>query len=183
MVLINWVKVIIMRVERICPNEAEALYDCMKQIDQEAQYMLYLPEERTFNKDKLVEHLRYQFYIGVKTEDNKIMGYLSVHMSTLYKLKHIGYISIGLVEELQQQGLATKMFEETIKWAKRKGLRRLELTVITYNTPAIKFYEKLGFKIEGIKRESIYMNEHFYDELYMAMMLNEMNITKSDNLW
>ncbi|MGX5791423.1 GNAT family N-acetyltransferase [Staphylococcus equorum] len=44
--------------------------------------------------------------------------------------------------------------------------------MITSNTPAINFYEKLGFKIEGIKRESIYMDEHYYDELYMAMILD-----------
>lgn len=35
------------------------------------------------------------------------------------------------------------------------------------------FYEKLGFKIEGIKRQSIFMDEHYFDELYMAKLLNE----------
>ena len=46
-----------MRIERICPNEAEALYTCMKKIDQETQYMLYLPDERSFNKDSLVDDI------------------------------------------------------------------------------------------------------------------------------
>lgn len=72
-----------MRIERICPDEAEALYRCMKQIDKESQFMLYLPDERNFNQ------------------------------------------------------------------------------------------EKLGFKIEGIKRQSIFMDEHYFDELYMAKLLNE----------
>lgn len=162
-----------MRIERICPNEAEALYNCMKKIDQETQYMLYLPDERSFDKDKLSEDIKRNFYIGVKTDDNQILGYLSVHISMLAKVRHIGYIVTGLINDLHQQGLATQMFNETIKWAQRKGLRRLELTVITSNKPAVNFYEKLDFKIEGFKHESVFMEEHYFDELYMAMMLNQ----------
>ncbi|HLR19413.1 MAG TPA: GNAT family N-acetyltransferase [Staphylococcus sp.] len=162
-----------MRIERICPDEAEALYHCMKKIELESQYMLYLPDERDFDKEAFVEDIKHNFYIGVKTDENEILGYVSAHISTLAKIKHIGYIVTGVVSDFQQQGLSTQMFYETIKWAKRKGLRRLELTVITSNTPAVNFYEKIGFKIEGIKRESIYMDEHFYDELYMTMMLEK----------
>lgn len=135
-----------MRIERICPNEAEALYDCMRKIDEESQYMLYLPEERNFDKARFIDDIKRNFYIGVKSENNQI-------------------------------------FDETFKWAKRKGLRRLELTVITTNKPAVNFYEKIGFKIEGIKHSSVYMDGHFFDELYMSMMLNEVYHTESDNIW
>ncbi len=75
------------------------------------------------------------------------------------------------MEDFHQQGFATKMFNESIQWAMSRGLRRLELTVITYNSPAINFYEKIGFKIEGIKRESVYMDGLYHDELYMAKLL------------
>src|SRR5699024_3789361 len=153
-----------MRIERICPNEAEALYTCMKKIDQETQYMLYLPDERSVNKDSMDDDIKHNFYIDVKTDENDILGYLSVHISRSSKINDIGYIVTGVFNEQHHQGLATKMVQETIKWAERKGLRRLELTVITTNTPAVKFYEKLGFKIEGIKHESIYMDHHFYED-------------------
>src|SRR5699024_12782065 len=93
--------------------------------------MLYLPDERSFNKDSMVDDIKHNFYIGVKTDENDILGYLSVHISRLAKIKHIGYIVTGVLNEQHHQGLATKMFQETIKWAERKGLRRLELTVIT----------------------------------------------------
>jgi hypothetical protein len=39
----------------------------------------------------------------------------------LAKVRHIGYIVTGLINDLHQQGLATQMFNETIKWAQRKG--------------------------------------------------------------
>ncbi|MCG7338008.1 GNAT family N-acetyltransferase [Staphylococcus sp. ACRSN] len=172
-----------MRIERICPNEAEALYHCMKQIDKESQFMLYLPDERNFNHQQLSEELKFNFYIGVKTDEGEIVGYLMVHISTISKIKHIGYINTGMINAYRKQGYATQMFEETLKWAERKGLRRLELTVITTNTPAVNFYEKLGFKIEGIKRQSIFMDDHYFDELYMAKLLNEGLNEENNIIW
>ncbi|WP_420801879.1 GNAT family N-acetyltransferase [Staphylococcus edaphicus] len=53
---------------------------------------------------------------------------------------------------------------------------------MTSNKPAVNFYEKLGFKIEGIKHESVYMDNHYFDELYMAMMLNHDFIYHSENI-
>lgn len=172
-----------MRIERICPNEAEMLYRCMKQIDKESQFMLYMPDERDFNQEKLAEELKLNFFIGVTTDDNDIVGYLMVHISTVSKIKHIGYIVIGMMNDYRKRGYATQMFEETLRWAERKGLRRLELTVITTNTAAVNFYEKLGFKIEGIKRQSIFMDEHYFDELYMAKLLNEGINEESNIIW
>src|SRR5699024_7175990 len=109
-----------MRIERICPNEDEALYTWMKKIDKETQYIIYLLDERSFNKDSLIDDIKHNFYIGVKTDENDILGYLSVHISRLAKIKHIGYIVTGVLNEQHHQGLATKMFQETIKWAERK---------------------------------------------------------------
>ena len=111
------------------------------------------------------------------------MDYISLHISNIEKVKHKGYITTGLMEDYQQQGFATKMFEETIAWARNQGLRRLELTVLTHNNPAISLYEKMGFMIEGIKRESIYMEGLYHDELYMAKMLNKEEPIAEMNIW
>ncbi|MES3702360.1 hypothetical protein ABFV70_01705 [Staphylococcus arlettae] len=104
-----------MKIERITPDEAINLYHCMKKIDQESQYMLYLPDERTFESSNLFQDLAENYYIGVKQNDNTIVGYLSVHISEIKKIKHIGYIHTGLMEDFHQQGFATKMFNESIQ--------------------------------------------------------------------
>lgn len=111
------------------------------------------------------------------------MGYISIHISDIEKVKHIGYITTGLIEDYQQQGFATKMFDEAINWARRRGLRRLELTVLTHNNPAINLYEKMGFMIEGIKRESISMDGLYHDELYMAKLMSKEDQLEELNIW
>lgn len=52
-------------------------------------------------------------------------------------------------------------------------LHRIELEVYSYNSRAIRAYEKLGFKQEGIKRESIYYNYEYHDTIIMGLLKSE----------
>ncbi|MHC0038062.1 GNAT family N-acetyltransferase [Pseudoneobacillus sp. C159] len=55
------------------------------------------------------------------------------------------------------------------------NLHRIELEVYSYNQRAIHAYQKLGFKQEGIKRESIFYNYEFHDTIIMGLLKNEFN--------
>ena len=64
--------------------------------------------------------------------------------------KHVGYIGMAVLEEWQGQGVGTALMEAAIDLAENwLNLTRIELEVIVDNKPAIKLYEKWGFKIEG----------------------------------
>jgi RimJ/RimL family protein N-acetyltransferase len=53
------------------------------------------------------------------------------------------------------------------------NLNRIELTVLPYNKRAIRLYEKMGFKKEGIKRMAIYKRGHFVDTLEYSILRGE----------
>lgn len=44
------------------------------------------------------------------------------------------------------QGINAKIIEELMSWSKRKGVSDLYLDVYAQNDPAVKAYEKVGFK-------------------------------------
>lgn len=54
-----------------------------------------------------------------------------------------------------------------------KNLHRIELEVFAYNERAIRAYEKVGFKREGIKREVLYYDHQYHDAITMSMLENE----------
>ena len=56
-----------------------------------------------------------------------------------------------------------------------QGVIRIELTVIQDNIAAIKFYEKLGFKTEGIRSKSMFYQGQLLDERYMGKILNNLS--------
>uniref|UniRef100_A0A7C4QXG8 N-acetyltransferase n=1 Tax=candidate division CPR3 bacterium TaxID=2268181 RepID=A0A7C4QXG8_UNCC3 len=52
-------------------------------------------------------------------------------------------------------------------------LHKLYLNVYDYNKRAIGLYKKLGFKIEGTRRENIFYNNKFHDEYLMGLLSRE----------
>ena len=63
------------------------------------------------------------------------------------------------------------------KWATDHKIHRLELTVMSHNERAVNLYQKMGFKIEGIKQDSLLVNDEYVDEYYMAKILNQVQLT------
>jgi len=53
------------------------------------------------------------------------------------------------------------------------NIHRIELSVFEFNERAIGVYEKLGFVKEGIKRDSLYFNHKYYNEIIMSILEDE----------
>ncbi len=52
----------------------------------------------------------------------------------------------------RQQGLASKLVERVIEWAKAKGLSKMRLWNVDGNEAAEKLYRKFGFQLTGEKK-------------------------------
>lgn len=53
------------------------------------------------------------------------------------------------------------------------NLRRVQLTVFSYNEAAIRLYESLGFLREGAAREALYRDDQRYDMLIYGILRGE----------
>ncbi len=67
---------------------------------------------------------------------------------------------------------------EAIKWALRFGFRhcnlhRIEIGGFGYNTGALRLYEKLGFKMEGRKRDFFWHDGAYWDLVGLSMLEEE----------
>lgn len=50
------------------------------------------------------------------------------------------------------------------------GLHRIGLEVFAFNTRARRAYEKAGFQVEGVRRESVFIDGRFADEVQMGLL-------------
>jgi RimJ/RimL family protein N-acetyltransferase len=50
------------------------------------------------------------------------------------------------------------LMKEAFRWAPGAGISRFELSVMVTNTRAIAFYERVGFKFEGLRRRAYMVN-------------------------
>ena len=103
--------------------------------------------------------------------DNIVVGMIALNKYNYYK-KYSGTITIMLDTKYHSKGIGSALMYEIINFADNiLKLKRIELTVFETNINAIKLYEKFGFRIEGKKEASIYLNDRFENELLMARII------------
>ncbi len=80
-------------------------------------------------------------------------------------------IGIGVHPARRGAGLGTALMRAIERWAEGAGIHRLQLTVVTTNTTAIRLYRKIGFEIEGNLRACAAYDGARFDEYVMAKLL------------
>ncbi|WP_347879593.1 GNAT family N-acetyltransferase [Streptococcus suis] len=77
------------------------------------------------------------------------------------------------------QGLGSWAVEKTRDFAfEQVSLHRLELEVFSFNPHAKRAYEKAGFRLEGIKRDSLKTADGYADTLIMSILEDEWKVLK-----
>jgi RimJ/RimL family protein N-acetyltransferase len=71
----------------------------------------------------------------------------------------------------QRRGAAAGLLAAAERHARGQGARKLSLRVLGSNLAAIRLYEKLGFRREGVLREEFCINGAYVDDVLMAKPL------------
>ena len=159
----------------ITEADATAFLQMLLQLDQETKHMMYEPGERPQNLERILSNIKAagdngDLLLGVFHQD-ACLGFLSASRGEYHRIRHSSYVVIGLLKQAQGLGLGSRLFEELIHWAKQSKVTRLELTVMCHNKEAFALYQKYGFEIEGVKRNSLIVEGSYVDEYYMARLL------------
>ena len=86
------------------------------------------------------------------------------------KTKHRANVAIALLREYWNQGIGTRMLQELIYLAEsREGVLQLELEFIEGNTRARHLYEKMGFRITGVRLNAIRLKDGTLLNEYMMI--------------
>jgi RimJ/RimL family protein N-acetyltransferase len=100
---------------------------------------------------------------------DKMVGHAHIYKFPHPRRKGMGDLIVYLHQNFHNAGLGTAMLTKLIELAKREGLHRIGLQVIADNKPAIHLYKKLGFKIEGVMKDSYFGEDgKYHDEFVMG---------------
>ncbi|MBS4195085.1 GNAT family N-acetyltransferase [Lederbergia citri] len=163
------------KVRKAIIHDASQVVAVMKNAE-ESGFMLFSPGERKVSAEafaKYIESINSNSKSGlfVATDNEQIIGYMIVQNEKPQRIAHRGYIVIGVHSESRGKGVGKALFSYVLEWAKQVGLHRLDLTVIATNEVAVKLYKKMGFEIEGVKRDSLFIDGEYVDEYYMSILL------------
>ncbi|TCP30495.1 ribosomal-protein-alanine N-acetyltransferase [Scopulibacillus darangshiensis] len=165
-----------MIIREISVSDAEAFLRLSRGLDKETQYMLYEPGERSTTLEEQrarIEKIHNKGFstIFVAEDEEQLVGYAGIFGSALKRVRHRASIVIGILPPFQGRGLGTKLLGVTHQWAKEKGIHRLELTVMEHNRHAMYLYNKMGYRVEGMRKSAIVLEDRTIDEFYMGKIL------------
>lgn len=89
-------------------------------------------------------------------------------------------------KKFRLRGIGTDTVMAVMKYAfEELQLNRLDGTIIKYNEPSRKLYcDKCGWKLEGIKRKSVFKQNDYHDELIVGILKEEYEeLIKLNNYW
>ncbi|MCA1056421.1 GNAT family N-acetyltransferase [Rossellomorea aquimaris] len=113
----------------------------------------------------------YRFAIRLKRDDC-LIGY--VELDGILWAHRVSGLSILIGEEYQGKGYGREAMECLMAFAfSELNLHRIQLTVFSYNDPAIRLYESLGFIKEGSFREFLQRDGKRHDMQLYGMLEEE----------
>jgi ribosomal protein S18 acetylase RimI-like enzyme len=157
------------------PADAAALLALQHRLDTQSSFMLLEPGEREQAPDRLRDRLQGQGSLGsfdlVAVTAGRLAGWLSVAVLPFRRASRTGSVVMGVDTDAAGRGIGSGMLTAAAQEARRRGLRRLELTVMADNPRALSLYLHDGFQVEGLRRQALIRDGAVVDEYYMGKLL------------
>lgn len=162
-----------------CESDAEEMLRFIVKASGETDFLMRYPEEFAAFGIEQERALISGDYNSPNTVmigcfvDGKTVGNCQIAFRTGLKDGHRASVAIALLREYWGLGIGTRMFEELIRLAReREGVRQIELNFIEGNSRARALYEKMGFRITGVKPDAILLKDgRFLNEYTMIKRL------------
>lgn len=159
-------------------EDAEDIINYIDQVASESHYLTFGQGELKIKVDQ-----ERQFIENCKKSDNslmivaevngKIIGNLSFSGGKNSRIYHMGEFGVTVLKEFWKLGIGRKLIEYMIEWASNgKQIRKINLKVREDNLHAIRLYEKMGFKKEGVTTRFFYHNGVFYSAVLMGLEID-----------
>ncbi|MEZ4774161.1 MAG: GNAT family N-acetyltransferase [Bacteroidia bacterium] len=165
-----------MNLREIHVTDAEAFIKLLSTIESESPFALLEPGERRTTIREQMDEIetildRDNQTILIVEDGAELVGWLGAFGDSHRRTRHNVLLAVGVREDYRRKGIGSWLFTEIEKWAWAHNIRRMELIVLSQNKAGIGLYRKMGFQIEGTKRESYLLDGEYVDEYIMSKLL------------
>ncbi len=151
-----------------------ALLNLQKQVVRESEHLAATGGERKESVIiafvKAVMH-RKRVHTLVAVDGSALVGYITIVFGKFRKVGETAYIVVGVRASHRGKGIGTTLLTEAEKFARSHKMHRMELEVFEGNEGAVRLYEKLGYQIEGRRREAVKTQNGYSDIIWMGKLL------------
>lgn len=146
----------------------------MESIANSPQAFLWSKEEIGSKEDSVWQDRIKNMFFAI-TDDEKLVGMAGFYCEEKKKLAHIANIvRVYVNPEYRGKGIGKQLLLTVIEDVKSMPeIRKIQLGVIATQILALNLYESVGFEKVGELKMAVKIDDHFYDQYLMEMILNE----------
>ena len=132
------------------------------------QWEMTVEQEREFLA-KAADNPDQLFLVAVL--EGRIVGSANILRRAPLTARHAATVGLSVDAAWRRRGIGRALMTTLLEWARKQGLRRVELGVFTRNTVAMGLYLQMGFVVEGLHRRAYLKQGVWVDEYTMALLL------------
>ena len=161
-------------------EDVQGMLEYLKMAAGETEYLLRYPDEW----DLVTEEEEKNWFDRMNRSDSEVMlvclvdgkiaGNCTLSWRPLRKLNHRASIGVALKKAYWGLGIGTRLLSELIRIAEQQeNLLQLELEFIEGNSRARALYEKMGFRITGVRPNAVRLQDgRMLNEYTMIRMIS-----------
>jgi len=161
------------------PKDADELIKYVNDWEVRQYLQVFIPLTKT-DEINFIENVRTQmialkeFVFGIEViPEKKLVGTTGLHKVD-WKNKNAEFGIAIWNKNYWGKGIGTEATQLLLKYAfEELGFHRIYLRVFGFNLRAIKCYEKVGFKQEGILRETLWRDGKWHNTIIMGILEHE----------
>ena len=160
------------KIESTNETRIKSLHRCLDSVARERLYLAFVEAPPlSSSREFVLSNIARDAPQFVAVRGDEVIAWCDVSPMRLVGFTHCGRLGMGVRKDYRRRGIGHRLIDKAIAKAKREGLERIELEVFASNVPAISLYRKVGFGIEGIKKQARKLDGAYDDLVEMALLL------------
>lgn len=160
------------------PEDAPAIF-AYRQLPEVTRFQGWVPA----NVQEVAEYARqlqshpdslttlWQQWVFIAAQTNEVLGDLAFKLDESRQQAELG---VALAPKHQGKGFATEALRQLISYLFRElRLHRIHVSIDPLNHRSIALFDRLGFRREGLLKQSLWFKQQWCDDLLMAVLAEE----------
>ena len=159
-------------IRQLGQQDLSQLTEIIRSVSEERIYILTEIEHIEQRRTGLSEQLRLGIELFIGAEVNgRVVGFCGIRWKTNPKNKHTASLFPSVLKEYRSRGIGEYLMAAVEDETRKRGVKKLFFSVFSSNEAALRFYERCGYKREGVLKEQYRLEDGYVDEIFMAKWL------------
>ena len=163
------------KISSVEPKDAQEVKLYLQQIVNETRFVMSTASDWRIDARRLVEEYerltpREGVYLKAVVE-GKIVGICSLKCPKQTRIRQNAMMGLSVMKSYWGRGIATRLIQAAVKWAKKQDFMRIEIIVNIHNKRAISLLRRCDFVYEGLLKKTIKVGDKYFDAYLMTYYL------------